>query len=484
MRTESDFIGNKEIPKGALWGIHSLRAQENFPDQTPFHKEWYMAVGIVKKACYKTYLGFLKGIDRKFPNQEFPFQLIDKNLIENLQNVASEINDGAHFENFIVPAIQGGAGTSINMNVNEIISNRALQIAGKDIGDYSKIDPFEHANVFQSTNDVIPTSLKIAAIRLLQELEESINQLRLAVEKTESNYRNVLRQGYTQMQAAVPSSYDKLFSTYNNALSRDWWRVSKCFERIKEVNLGGGAIGTGLSIPRFFIMEVVPNLQKLTGLPITRSENLSDATANQDGFVEVHAILKAHAVNLEKMVSDLRLLGSDLFQNREVHLPQKQVGSSIMPGKVNPVIPEFVISSTHKIYANDMMISNLSGQGCLDLNAYLPSIGHALLDSIKLLIASNKTLAENLYKELKIKSNPIEDSLLKNPSVATALSPYVGYHKAAKLAKEMKKYQISILEANEKLKIIDVQSLEKLIKPEELLKLGFIIGDTINREQR
>jgi len=484
MRKESDFIGSREIPKDALWGIHSLRAQENFPDQTPFHKEWFMAVGIVKKACYKTYLGFLKGIDRKFPNQEFPFQLIDKNLIENLQDVASEINDGEHFENFIVPAIQGGAGTSINMNVNEIISNRALQIAGKDIGDYSKIDPFEHANVFQSTNDVIPTSLKVAAIKLLQELEESINELRLAVEKIESKYRNVLRQGYTQMQAAVPTSYDKLFSTYNNALSRDWWRVSKCFERIKEVNLGGGAIGTGLSIPRFFIMEVVPNLQKLTGLPITRSENLSDATSNQDGFVEVHAILKAHAVNLEKMVSDLRLLGSDLFHNRELNLPQKQVGSSIMPGKINPVIPEFIISSAHKVYSNDMMISNLAGQGCLDLNAYLPSIGHALLDSIKLLIASNKTLADNLFKQLIIKSNPIEDNLLKNPSVATALSPYVGYHKAAKLAKEMKIHQISILEANEKLKIIDMQSLENLIKPEELLKLGFIIGDTINSEQR
>lgn len=484
MRTESDFIGSREIPKDALWGIHSLRAQENFPDQTPFHKEWFMAVGIVKKACYKTYLGFLQGIDRKFPNQEFPFQLLDKNLIENLQDVASEINEGKHFENFIVPAIQGGAGTSINMNVNEIISNRTLEIAGKNIGDYSQIDPFEHANVFQSTNDVIPTSLKVAAIKLLQELEESINELRLAVEKIESKYRNVLRQGYTQMQAAVPTSYDKLFSTYNNALSRDWWRVSKCFERIKEVNLGGGAIGTGLSIPRFFIMEVVPNLQKLTGLPITRSENLSDATSNQDGFVEVHAILKAHAVNLEKMVSDLRLLGSDLFHNRELNLPQKQVGSSIMPGKINPVIPEFVISSAHKVYSNDMMISNLAGQGCLDLNAYLPSIGHALLDSIKLLIASNNTLADNLFNELEIKSNPLENSLLKNPSVATALSPYVGYHKAAKLAKEMKKHQISILEANEKLKIIEVQSLKKLIKPEELLKLGFIIGDTINSEQR
>lgn len=480
MRIESDFIGKREIPKDSLWGIHSLRAKENFPDNTQFHKEWYMAVGVVKQACYKTYLDFLKGIDRKFPNQEFPFQLLDKNLIENLNDAADEINLGKHFEHFIVPAIQGGAGTSINMNVNEIISNRALQQAGENCGDYDKVDPFEHANVFQSTNDVIPTSLKVAAIRLLQELEESINNLRLQVEKTESNYRNVLRIGYTQMQAAVPSSYDKLFSTYNNALSRDWWRVSKCFERIKEVNLGGGAIGTGLSIPRFFIMEVVPNLRKLTGLPITRSENLSDATANQDGFVEVHATLKAHAVNLEKMVADLRLLGSDLFQNRELHLPQKQVGSSIMPGKVNPVIPEFVISTAHKVYANDVMISNLSGQGCLELNAYLPSIGHALLDSIKLLIAANNTLAENLFKELSIQSNSTEENVLYNPSVATALSPYVGYHEAAKLAKEMKKNSCTILEANNKLEILSIDKLKELITPEELLKLGFVLSETIN----
>ncbi|WP_282015091.1 lyase family protein [Marinifilum flexuosum] len=480
MRIESDFIGKREIPKDSLWGIHSLRAKENFPDNTQFHKEWYMAVGVVKQACYKTYLDFLKGIDRKFPNQEFPFQLLDKNLIENLNDAADEINLGKHFDHFIVPAIQGGAGTSINMNVNEIIANRTLLRVGENCGNYDKVDPFEHANVFQSTNDVIPSSLKVAAIRLLQDLEESINNLRLQVEKTESNYRNVLRIGYTQMQAAVPSSYDKLFSTYNNALSRDWWRVSKCFERIKEVNLGGGAIGTGLSIPRFFIMEVVPNLRRLTGLPITRSENLSDATANQDGFVEVHATLKAHAVNLEKMVADLRLLGSDLFQNRELHLPQKQVGSSIMPGKVNPVIPEFVISTAHKVYANDVMISNLSGQGCLELNAYLPSIGHALLDSIKLLIAANNTLAENLFKELEIQSNSTEENVLYNPSVATALSPYIGYHEAAKLAKEMKKNSCTILEANNKLEMLSNDKLKELITPEELLKLGFILSDTIN----
>ncbi|WP_461641671.1 lyase family protein [Labilibaculum euxinus] len=481
MRTESDFIGQREIPKDALWGIHSLRAKENFPDQTTFHKEWFMAIGIVKQACYQTYSSFLKAIQDKFPNEEFPFQLIESNLIEELEKVSIEINAGKHFEHFIIPAIQGGAGTSINMNVNEIISNRALQNIGKPAGSYHDIDPFEHANVFQSTNDVIPTSLKVAGIRLLQELEESINTLRMEVEKTESKYRNVLRQAYTQMQAAVPSSYDKLFSTYNNALSRDWWRVSKCFERIKEVNLGGGAIGTGLSIPRFFIMEVVPNLQKLTGLPITRSENLSDATANQDSFVEVHATLKAHAVNLEKMVSDLRLLGSDLFVNREVYLPQKQVGSSIMPGKINPVIPEFVISVAHKVYANDLMISNLSGQGCLELNAYLPSIGHALLDSIKLLIAANNSLVRNLFRELEIKTNPLEESILKNPSVATALSPYIGYHQASNLAKEMKTNQISIREANAKLNLVTAELLNKLIQPEELLKMGFRIGETLNR---
>ena len=263
----------------------------------------------------------------------------------------------SYYEHFIVPAIQGGAGTSINMNVNEIISNVALIKSGAKAGEYSQIDPFEHANIYQSTNDVVPTALKVAGIQLLEKLEQAINSSRFEIEKVESAHKNILRQGYTQMQAAVPSTYDKLFSTYNNALSRDWWRVSKCFERIKEVNLGGGAIGTGLSIPRYFIMHVVTELQHLTGLPITRSENMSDTTANLDSFVEVHAILKAHAVNLEKMTNDLRLLSSDLFAHPEIKIPQRQVGSSIMPGKINPVIPEYIISIAHKVYANDLMIS-------------------------------------------------------------------------------------------------------------------------------
>ena len=362
-RTEKDFIGEVEIPENALYGIHSIRAKQNFPDTTPFHKEWYEAIGCVKLACYSTYRNFRSAISSKYPDQLIPLKLIDFTTIQMLEDAAKEVSEGKHFEHFIVPAISGGAGTSINMNVNEIISNVALIKSGKKAGDYAEIDPIETANIFQSTNDVIPTSLKLAVIKLLTELETSINRLRTQTEALEGKYRDHLRIGYTQMQEAVPSSFGKLFSTYNEALSRDWWRISKCFERIKVVNLGGSAIGTGIAVPRFFIMEVCQELQKISKLPITRSENLSDATNNLDSFVEVHAIIKSHAVNLEKMVGDIRLLSSDLMNQKELNLPQQQVGSSIMPGKVNPVIPEFVISVAHKIYANDQLISSLCAQG-------------------------------------------------------------------------------------------------------------------------
>ena len=264
------------------------------------------------------------------------------------------------------------------------------------------IDPLEHANIYQSTNDVIPTALTIAVMKLLHSLEENINILRQKVEKLEKANREKLRPGYTQMMEAVPSSFGLLFSTYNEALSRDWWRVSKCSERIKQVNLGGGAIGTGLSLPRFFIMEVVPELRNLTGLPVAHSENLSDATSNLDKWVEIHATLKAHAVNLEKISSDLRLLASDVSAIRSVSLPERQVGSSIMPGKINPVIPEFVISSSHKVYSNDVLISSLCSQGTLELNAYLPVIGYAIIESINLLISCNTSLLHNLFEGLAI----------------------------------------------------------------------------------
>ena len=297
------------------------------------------------------------------------------------------------------------------------------------------------------------------------------------MEEFEKKYRENLRPGYTQMQTAVPSSFGILFSAYNEALSRDWWRVSKCSERIKQVNLGGGAIGTGLSLPRFFIMEVVPELRNLTGLPLAHSENLSDATSNMDKWVEIHATLKAHAVNLEKMSSDFRLLSSDLAGDKSISIPDRQIGSSIMPGKINPVIPEFVISSAHKIYSNDVLISSLSGQGSLELNAYLPVIGCSIIESINLLISCNVTLLNNLFTGLIINETAGYKAVIHSPSVTTALSPHIGYHKAAELAKLMKDKKIDIFEANNILKLIDETKLRSILEPGNLLKLGFSLDD-------
>ena len=475
-RSEKDSIGEKQIPADALYGIHALRAKENFPGDQPFPIEWYKAVGLTKSACYTTYRKFRDAASAKLGNK-LPFNTIDDRILNALIASAEEVAEGKHFDQFLVPAVQGGAGTSINMNVNEIIANSALVRLGMKPGEYETIDPTEHANIYQSTNDVIPTALAIAAMKLLQELEESVNRLRQKAEEYERNNREKLRPGYTQMQEAVPSSFGILFSAYNEALSRDWWRISKCFERIKQVNLGGGAIGTGTAIPRYFIMEVVPELRKMTGLQLSHSENLPDATSNLDKWVEIHAILKAHAVNLEKMVSDLRLLASDVAVTKSVSIPEKQVGSSIMPGKINPVIPEFVISSAHKIYANDVLVSSLSGQGTLELNAYLPVIGCTLLESLKLLIASDTTILENLFSGIQVNESAGYQTLIHSPSVTTALTPHIGYHKAAGLARMMKERKINIFEANDILKIISNDKLKKILEPGNLMKLGFSIEE-------
>jgi len=498
VRTEDDYLGKREIPDDAFYGIHALRARENFPDRTPFPLEWYRAAGIVKQACYLTYRDFKKASLEKYSPDRIPFKPFPDEVIEALVEAAAEVALGNHFSHFIVPAISGGAGTSINMNVNEIIANVALVKLGKKPGDYKIIDPIEHANVFQSTNDVIPTSLKVAVMNLLNELEPAINHMRSGIEHLETTYRNDLRIGYTQMQEAVPTSFGKLFGAYNEALSRDWWRVSKCFERIKTVNLGGSAIGTGLAVPRFFIMEAIRHLQALTSLPVNRSENLPDATSNLDSFVEVHATLKAHAVNLEKMVSDIRLLASDIANvtsrpvtvgqpgsgdqtgwnsHQEVIIPQRQVGSTVMPAKINPVIPEFVISAVHRIYANDQLIASLAGQGCLELNAYLPVTGHAMIESIRLLTDCNRTLQTNLFDGLTIHPETSHEKLLHSPAITTALIPYIGYHKASRLARLMKEKGISIVEANRDAGIMKDEKLLGIIKPENLLKLGYLLDD-------
>lgn len=475
-RAEQDFIGTKMIPEDALYGIHAVRARENFPYQDPFDSDWYACVGTVKLACYKTYLLLHDAITAKYGDKS-PIPLIEKPVVFALINAAEEVIQKTHFEWFITPSTQGGAGTSINMNINEIIANRALQMMGNKPGNYSLIDPIEHANIYQSTNDVIPTALKICTMQLLKNMEVAINELRQNVEIKEQEGRNCIRIGYTQMQAAVPSSYGKLFAAYSEALSRDWWRVSKCFERIKVVNIGGSAIGTGIAVPRFFIMEVIGQLQSITQLPITRSENMADATSNLDSFVEVHAILKSLAVNLEKITSDIRLLSSDLVGEKELTIPSRQVGSSIMPGKVNPVIVEYCVTVAHKVYANDQLISGLSALGCLELNAYLPEIGNAVLSSIKMLTKACESLSEFLIKGIVFNNTVAMHKLYRSPAITTVLIPHIGYHHATLLSKEMQASGTTIFEANEKLQIIDKEKLERFTQADYMLQLGFSLSD-------
>ncbi|MCD4656085.1 MAG: aspartate ammonia-lyase [Planctomycetes bacterium] len=482
MRTERDYIGEIEIPDNALYGINSKRAKNAFPHDKIFNINWYKSLGIVKKAIYLSYSEFVKKLQELHSSKLIPITEFSDEIINAMCTTCDEIAEGKHFENFIVPAVSGGAGTAINLNMNESIANSSLVKLNKICGEYKYIHPIEHANIFQSTNDVVPTALKVAIIRLLNELEVAIDDSRMKFEKMEKQHRDTLRIAYTQMQEAVPSSFGRLFSTYQEALSRDWWRISKCFERIKVVNLGGSAIGSGITVPKYVIFKVIDILRELTDLPITRGDNLQDNTVNFDSFVEIHGILKSHAVNLEKIASDFRLLTSDIFTSKAVNIKPILIGSSIMPGKVNPVISEFIISICHKIYANDNLISSLSAQGCLDLNAYLPIIGDTILNSLENLINCNKTMRENLLIELTIDKDVSLQNLLKSPTITTVLVSYVGYEKAQKLALFMKENNCDIYEANKHDNVISEEILKRLLSSTELLKLGFSVNDILGAQ--
>jgi aspartate ammonia-lyase len=477
MRIEEDFLGKKEIADDHLFGIHALRARENFDNSTLFPVDWYQAIGLVKLACYKTYEKFCNTAIKKGLSAPEGHQWMPDATIEALKKAAGEVSQGKHFEHFIVPAVQGGAGTSINMNINEIIANRALILIGHKPGDYHLIDPLDHANIYQSTNDVIPTALHIVLIDLASSLEKAINEVRNAMESLEKSFGNLLRQAYTQMQQAVPSTYGYLLGSYNDALSRDWWRTSRIRERLKRINIGGGATGTGMGIPRYFIQQVPKELREITGMPLTSAENPADATMNHDDLVEAHGILKALAVNLEKIASDLRLLSSDLYIHQSVRIPQRQMGSSIMPGKVNPVISEYMISVSHKVYANDQLISSLASQGCLDLNAYLPIIGCAFIESFRLLSSGCYSLANSMLRQLTIHPGKEQSEIFKNPAITTALVPFIGHKKSQMLAQHMKEEGIDIFESNQQLNILSTEKIQQILNPASLTARGFSLKD-------
>lgn len=414
-RIEKDSLGEKQVPADAYYGIHTQRALENFSfgsGRVP--RAIIHALALVKKAAAKA-------------NQELGDLAPDK--ADAILKATDEIMAGNRDDQFCLDALQGGAGTSTNMNVNEVIANRATELLGGKKGDYL-VHPLDHVNCHQSTNDVYPTALKVAAIKGVRLLADAVASLQGALQRKEKEFAGIVKIGRTELQEAVPMTLGAEFAAWAESLTRDRWRTFKCEERLRVVNLGGTAIGTGLGAPRDYIFLVIEQLRTLTGLGLSRGENPMGETANADVFVEVSGILKAHAVNLIKLSNDLRLLN----QLGEIHLPALQSGSSIMPGKVNPVIPEAVTQIGLKVMANDLLIAEAASRAQLQINEFLPLVALALLESLDLLTAANKTMTRHL-DEVTADEARCRYYFDRSRMIVTALVPELGYDRCAALVK-------------------------------------------------
>ena len=416
-RTECDALGEKEIAGDALWGIHTQRALENFAfSQRRVPYALIAAIATVKHAAAAT-------------NAELGY--LPKDIADAIIAACVQICEGNLQDHFPLDALQGGAGTSTNMNVNEVVANLALKRLGKQIGDYAEVHPLLHVNLHQSTNDVYPTALRIAAIAGIRRLSDSFAKLQGAFQIKEVAFQAIAKMGRTELQPAVPMTLGQEFSAFAEAIARDRWRTFKCEERLRLVNLGGTAIGTGIAAPRRYIFRVIEVLRALTGMGLSRNENVIDATANADALVEVSGILKASAANLSKIAGDLRLLH---FLG-EIALAPLQAGSSIMPGKVNPVMTEAVMQAGMVVRANDAVVAECAAHGTLQINEFMPLLAFALLKSIEILNATALSFADHVAG-IEADAKRCAEFLDDGPSLLTAFLPQIGYERASALVKE------------------------------------------------
>jgi aspartate ammonia-lyase len=461
-RIETDLLGTREIPTDTMWGIHTERALENFHlSKQTVHLELVKAFGEVKLACFRT-------------NRQLGY-FAETQKADAIEQACAEMAEGLLAKHVVVDSLQGGAGTSTNMNVNEVIANRALELAGKEKGDYSFISPLNDVNLHQSTNDAYPTALKVAAIRTIRQLEQSVLGLQEAFQAKEKEFAHVVKIGRTQLQDAVLTTLGREMGSYAEAFNRDRWRFSKCEERLRVVNLGGTAIGSGLGAPRQYIFRVVDHLRENTGIGLARAENLIDNTQNADVFVEVSGMLKACAVSILKISNDLRLMASGPDAGlAEIILPAKQAGSSIMPGKVNPVIPEAAAQAAMVVMGNDVVIAQAASGGNLELNQFMPLIAHSLLESIELLTNAIKMLQTHCIRDLKANEGQCRRNVLNSTALITAIIPVIGYEKASEIVEAAKEQQISIKQAILNSNLVNEQVLNELISPEAVCRLGFV----------
>ncbi|MDD3182198.1 MAG: aspartate ammonia-lyase [Alphaproteobacteria bacterium] len=460
-RCETDFLGVADVPVDALYGIHTVRALANFPlSLRRVPPALIHAFGFVKLAAIQTNrsLGFWKDDDIK---------------VQAMESACAEMSRGLLDAHIVVDALQGGAGTSTNMNVNEVLANRALQLCGEPLGAYKRISPLDDLNLHQSTNDAYPTALKLAAIHRIRLLEERLASLVEAFQRKEQALASIPKIGRTQLQEAVPLTLGREMAAYAAAFGRDRWRLSKCEERLRVVNLGGTAIGTGLTAPRAYIFRAVETLRDLTGIGFARAEDMVENTQNADVFVEVSGLLRTCATNFIKCASDLRLLSSGPNAGiGEIILPALQAGSSIMPGKVNPVIPEAVTQAALCVYGYDLQIATAAGMGNLELNAFLPLIADSLLNGIDLLANAAEILQMRCVEGLSANEEKCRASLDGATSLATALVAELGHEKAVHIAQRAHAEGKTIRQIVLEEKLMSEDDFEKQIASESFLRLG------------
>jgi len=457
-RTEHDYLGSLELPSDHLTGIHSQRAQVNFDAaQRPVRPELIHAYALVKQACCRV---------------NARLGALSEPLAQGLEQACMELSRGELDAHVLVDALAGGAGTSVNMNVNEVLANRCLQLQGYEPGDYQHCDPLDHVNRHQSTNDTFPTALRVAGLFALRRLEQALVALLEACQEQEKQLSDVVKVGRTQLQDAVLMTLGREFGAFADCLARDRWRVHKCEERLRVVGLGGTAIGTGLGAPRQFIFQVVDELRVITNLPLARAENLVDATANQDAIVEVSGILSALASNILKIAGDLRLLASGPEAGLgDIRLPARQAGSSIMPGKINPVIPEAAQQVALRVLASHGCIAQACGMGDLQINQFMPLIADELLGSIGMLERACRMLAERCVRGLEADPLRCRRGVEGSTALLTALVDRLGYQAVSRLAATVQPGQ-SVRAAVLAAGLLSEAELDDCLSPEAVNRLG------------
>ena len=421
-RLERDSIGAMRVPAKAYYGVQTLRAAENF-DITGrrMDPELITALAMIKKAAAVT-------------NRDAGS--LDARKAAAIIGACDEIIGGGLRGEFIVDPVQGGAGTSANMNANEVIANRALELLGRCRGEYMYLHPNDDVNMSQSTNDVFPTAGKLAAIRLIEKEEPELRRLKKDLEAKADEFGGIIKMGRTQLQDAVPVSLGQSFRAYASMVGRGTDRMLRASQELRKINLGGTAIGTAVNVKPYYLSHISQNLSKISGIPFSHADDLIDATQNSDSFAAVSGAVKDCALALSKMCNDLRLLSSGPKTGiGEINLPPRQNGSSIMPGKINPVIPEVVTQAAFAVIGNDQTITLAAEAGQLELNAFEPIMFERLFESIEMLTNAVRTLDEHCIRGITANAGRCTELLSKSTGTAVALCPYIGYEKSAEIAK-------------------------------------------------